>query len=224
MSRSTELNNVVHTKYSTKIYINFISLGTLAAEIKAQHHKNVYPKGVKRVRTALDSLQSVDRKEREAHDMSSDLYSEADEILDMGNDGNCSDSSGNGTRFSKCTGVFSLDFPPSPKVSKGKGKKSRPIITEEREETDSDVTTVMPTQTQELTVTGHHLATSDSDVVIQPSGFITECKKRKRSTSRRHESATIVAKGVNCNATKKMKGTPYLPQLFKFNLSYPHLK
>ena len=157
--------------------MNCICLGTLGAQIKAQHQKNVYPKGVKRVRTALDSLQSVDRKECEAHDMSSDLYSEADEILDMGNDGNCSDSSGDGTRFSKRTGVFSLDFPPSPKVSKGKGKKSRPIVTEEREETDSNVTTVMPTQTQELTVTGHHLATSDSDVVIQPSGFITECKK-----------------------------------------------
>ena len=152
----------------------------MGAEIKAQHHKNVYPKGVKRVRTALDSLQSVYRKEHEANDMSSDLFSEGDEILDMGNDGNCSGSSGNGTRFSKHTGVFSLDFPPSPKVSKGKGKKSRPIVTEERQETDSDVTTVMPTQTQELTVTGDHVATSDSDVVIQPSGFITERKKRKR--------------------------------------------
>ena len=160
-----------------------ICVGTLGAQIKAQHQKNIYPKGVKRVRTALDSLQSVDRKEREAHDMSSDLYSEADEILEMGNDGNCSDSSGNGTRFSKHTGVFSLDFPPSPNVSKGKGKKSRPIVTEEHEETDSDVTTVMPTQTQELTVTGHHVATSDSDVVIQPFGIHhrTE-KKRKRST------------------------------------------
>ena len=155
----TQFNNAVHTKYSTTIYMHSICLGTLGAQIKAQHQKNVYPKGVKRVRTALDSLQSVDRKEHEAHDMSSDLYSEADEVLDMGNDGNCSDSSGNGTRFSKCTGVFSLDFPPSPKVSKGKGKKSRPIVTEEHEETDSDVTTVMPTQTQELTVTGHHVAT-----------------------------------------------------------------
>ena len=195
-----------------------ICLGTLGAQIKAQHQKNVYPKGVKRVRTALDSLQSVDRKEREAHDMSSDLHSEADEILEMGNDGNCSDSSGNGTRFSKHTGVFSLDFPPSPKVSKGKGKKSRPIVAEERKETDSDVTTVMPTQTQELTVTGHHVATSDSDVVIQPSGFITEHKKRKRSTSRRKEPATIVGKGDMSNASKKMKGTPYLAQLLKFNL------
>ena len=191
---------------------------------KPQHHKNVYPKGVKSVRTALDSLESVYRKEHEANDMSSDLYSEGDEILHMANDGNCSDSSGNGTRFSKRTGVFSLDFPPSPKVSKGKGKKSRPIVREEHQETDSDVTTVMPTQTQELTVTADHVATSDSDVVIQPLGFITERKKRKRSTSRRNESGTIVGKGVNCNATKKMKGTPYLPQLFTFNFSYGHLK
>ena len=35
-----------------------------------------------------------------------------------------SDSSGNGTRFKGRTGIFSLDFPPSPKVPKGKGKKS----------------------------------------------------------------------------------------------------
>ena len=120
--------------------------------------------------------------------------------------------------FSKCTGVFSLDFPPSPKVSKGKGKKSRPIVTEECEETDSNVTTVMPTQTQELTVTGHHVATSDADVVIQPSGFITEHKKRKRSTSKRKESATIVGKVHTSNPTKKMKGTASLAQLLKFNL------
>ena len=35
-----------------------------------------------------------------------------------------SDSSGNGTRFKGRTGIFSLDFPRSPKVPKGKGKKS----------------------------------------------------------------------------------------------------
>ena len=35
-----------------------------------------------------------------------------------------SDSSGNGTRFKGRTGIFSLNFPPSPKVPKGKGKKS----------------------------------------------------------------------------------------------------
>ena len=67
-------------------------------------------------------------------------------------------------------------------------------------------------------MTGHHVATSDSDVVIQPLGFITERKKRKRSTSRRKESATIVGKGDTSNATKKMKGTAYLAQLLKFNL------
>ena len=35
-----------------------------------------------------------------------------------------SDSSGNGSRFKGHTVIFSLDFPPSPKVPKGKGKKS----------------------------------------------------------------------------------------------------
>ena len=208
----------IHTKYSTTIYIYSICSGKLGAQIKAQHEKNVYPKGVKRVRTALDNLQSAERKECEANDMSSDLYSEGDEVLDMANDWNCSDSSGNGTRFSKHTGVFSLDFSLSLKVSKGKGKKSRLIVTEQRKETNSDVTTVMPTQTQELTVTGHHVATSDSDVVIQPLGFITEHKKRKRSTSRRKELAAIVGKGHTSNPSKKMKGTAFLAQLLKFHL------
>ena len=162
---------------------------------------------MKRVRTALDSLQSVERKEREANDMSSDLYSEADDILDGANDGTCSDSSGNGTRLSKCTGVFSLDFPPSPKVSKGKGKKSRPFIPQKQEDTDSDVTTVMPTQTQELRVTLHQITTSDSDVVIQPSGFVTERKKRRRSTSRKEKNSRNVSMHDTQSCSKKMKGT-----------------
>ena len=92
--------------------------------------------------------------------MSLDLYSEGDDFVEGANDGQCTDSSGNGTRFSKHTRIFSLDFPPSPKVSKGKGKKSRPIVPEEHDDTDSDVTTVMPTQTQELMVTVHQAATS----------------------------------------------------------------
>ena len=167
--------------------VSTLFAGTLAEEIKAQHHNNIYPKSVKRVRTALDSLQSVERKECEGNDMSSDLYSEADDILEGPNDGTCSDSSGNGTRFSKHTGIFSLDFPPSPKVSKGKGKKLWPLLAHKQEDTDSDVTTVMPTQTQELRVTLHQIATSDSEVVIQPSGFMAVCKKRKRSTSRLHK-------------------------------------
>ena len=146
-------------KYSRGIYIvSTLLAGTLAEEIKVQHHKNIHPKGVKRVCTAypkcvkrvctaLDSLQSVERKEHEGSDMSSDLYSEADDILEGPNNGTSSDSSGNGTRFSKCTGIFSLDFPPSPKVSKGKGKKSWPLVQHKQEDTDSDVTTDMPTQT-----------------------------------------------------------------------------
>ena len=105
--------------------------------------------------------------------MSSDLYSETDE-----GDGQCSDSSGNGTLFAKHTGIFSLDFPPSPRVPKGQGKKSKKEAKENKSSQESDVTTVMPTQTQELTVTGCDGLTSDSDVIIQPSGFITERKGR----------------------------------------------
>ena len=47
--------------------------GTLADEIKQQHFKNVYPKGIKKTRTALDSLMSVERKEAEGNEVSPKL-------------------------------------------------------------------------------------------------------------------------------------------------------
>ena len=49
--------------------------------------------------------------------------------------------------------------------------------------TDSEVTTTMATQTQELTVSIPTTPNSDSDFHIQPSGFITNHKKRRRSSS-----------------------------------------
>ena len=143
--------------------------GTLADEIKHQHFKNVYPKGITRTRTALDSLLSVERKEAERNEVSSDLFLETDddgnkEVKAHTSDGNATDSSGNGTRFKLCTGVFSVDFPPSPKVPKGKGKKSKQTTRQQLELSgaESDVTTVMPTQTQDLTVSGPPSGTSDS--------------------------------------------------------------
>ena len=172
--------------------------GTLADEIKQQHFKNVYPKGITKTRTALDSLMSVERKEAEGNEVSSDLFSETDEDSNKEpkahtSDGNATDSSGNGTRFKLCTGVFSVDFPPSPKVPKGKGKKSKGTARQQLELSgaESDVTTVMPTQTQELTVSGPPSGTSDSDIVIQPSGFITSRRKRKRSTSNKSRSSDV---------------------------------
>ena len=172
--------------------------GMLADEIKQQHFKNVYPKGITKTRTALDSLMSVEWKEAEGNEVSSDLFSETD---DNGNkeakahtsDGNATDSSGNGTRFKLRTGVFSVDFPPSPKVPKGKGKKSKATARQHLELSgaESDVTTVMPTQTQELTVSGPPSGTSDSDIVIQPSGFITSRRKRKRLTSNKSRTSHV---------------------------------
>ena len=98
--------------------------GTLADNIKALHMKRLYPHGKPvRQRDALDDLLSAQRKEKEKNEASSDLYSETDEdVRKNNNDGNTSDSSGNGTRFAHRTGIFSLDFPDSPKVPKGKGK------------------------------------------------------------------------------------------------------
>ena len=147
----------------------------------------------------------------------SDLFSESED--NKGTEGDDTDSSGNGTQFAHRTGVFSLGFPDSQRVPKGKGKKSKESSTgvntarsqsnasqsdggstergkqvtfgspslKQRESdiitSDSEVTTIMPMQTQELTVSIPTVANSDSDFHIQPSGFINNHKKRRRSSS-----------------------------------------
>ena len=58
--------------------------------------------------------------------------------------------------------------------------------------TDSESTTVLgtATQSQDLTLSIRTVPNSDSDVLIQPSGFITTRKrKRKSSSSRDKENA-----------------------------------
>ena len=142
---------------------------------------------------------SAERRERECKEASSDLYSDTENETTTTKDANDSDSSGNGTRFTHHTGVFSLDFPESPHMPKGKGKRStnmQPVklLLKMRESdlttSDSDATTLMPTQTQELTITIPVQRNSDSDMVIQPSGFITKRKKRRRSSSSRNKDIT----------------------------------
>ena len=173
---------------------------------------------------------SLDRKERERNELSSDLFSETDEDCNKDckkapNDGDASDSSGNGARFALHTGIFSLDFPPSPKVSKGgKGKKSTTVSKGHVEDSDGDseVTTVMPTQTQNLTITGGASHTSDSDVIIQPSKFITSRRKKKRSSSRSNESHPKVTKKCNDNTLRnppaKKRRTGMIRKLWHFKL------
>ena len=148
--------------------------------------------------------------------MSSDLFSESED--NNGTEAEDTDSSGNGTQFAHRTGVFSLDFPESPRP-KGKGKRSKksaagdntgrpeanasesdggstqrgkqvtfgsPSLKQRESDittTDSEVTTIMSTQTQEITVSIPTVPNSDSDFHIQPSGFITNHKKRRRSSS-----------------------------------------
>ena len=71
-------------------------IGTLADEIKAQYMKNCWPHGKPtRMRTALDDLYSLERKENERKEnaVSSDLYSESED--NNASDGNDSESSGN---------------------------------------------------------------------------------------------------------------------------------
>ena len=68
---------------------------------------------------------------------------------------------------------------------------------------DSDATTLMLTQTQELTITIPVQCNSDSDVVIQSSGFITERKKRRRSSSSRNKDITNKSQKRIAQSSKK---------------------
>ena len=173
------------------------------------------------MRTALDDLYSLERKENEWKEkaVSLDLYSESED--NNAGDGNDSESSGNGIQFAHRTGVFSLDFPASLKVPKGKGKKSKEgtlipkkndievhstdsdlpstlrgkqVMSKSRNlkqresdtsSTDSEYTKVLgtATQSQDLTLSICTVPNSDSDVLIQPSGFITTWKHKRKSSS-----------------------------------------
>ena len=139
---------------SLNIQLKFTGLitfvGSLGNEIKAQYEKNCWPRGKPaRMHTALDDLYSLEKKESERKDkgLSSDLFSESED--NNGVDGNESESSGNRTQFAHRTGVFSLDFPPSPKLPKGKGKKSmeNTLITKKNDidvdSTDSEFTSTV---------------------------------------------------------------------------------
>ena len=157
-------------KYSAEISTTNSITGTLHNEIAAQHQKGYkHPHPVKLKRNALDDLISLECKKKDKSEVSSDLYSDRDDdrakaVKDNYGDPYSSDSSGNGTRFANRTGIFSLDFPPSPKVPKGKDKKTRVMIqTPEPPTSDSDCTTILPTQTQELTVSAQHPTNSDSE-------------------------------------------------------------
>ena len=192
----------------------------LADEIREQYEKNRWPHGKPvHMRNALDDLFSAERKEREKKEkaMSSDLFSESED--NNATEADDTDSSGNGTRYAHRTGVFSLDFPESPRVPKSKGKRSKqstagnntgrteantsesdgastvrgkqvtfrsPSLKQRESDittSNSEVTTIMLTQTQEVTVSIPTVPNSDSDFHIQPSGFIINCKKRRRSSS-----------------------------------------
>ena len=96
-------------------------------EIKEHHRKRTAPRARKVQRTALDSLASLYRKEIEEAERtqllesSDENTSEPEGSIELLSDDSRSFSEG--TRFAKHTGIFTQDFLPTPKVSKGEGKK-----------------------------------------------------------------------------------------------------
>ena len=125
------LRTVICCSWSVEIFRANVPLkfqtGTLVNEINTAYKKHRNGKRYKPLITALDNLRNEDNSEKKPQEgepeSTSDGYlsSEVDQVS-MGQYD--SDSSGNGSRFKGCTSIFSLDFPPSPKVPKGKGKKS----------------------------------------------------------------------------------------------------
>ena len=101
--------------------------GSLVNEINTAYKKHRNGKRYKPLIIALDNLGNEENSEEKPQegepDSTSDGYlsSEVDQAS-MGQYD--SDSSGNGTRLKGRIGIFSMDFPPNPKVPKGKGKKS----------------------------------------------------------------------------------------------------
>ena len=98
-------------------------------EMRDRHKERMNPKGNKTPRNVFDSLMSVNRKEREAAGRAGLFESSSDESVEVGDMSiyllvEESDSSSDGMHFAKWAGIFMQDFPPSPKVSKGKGEKS----------------------------------------------------------------------------------------------------
>ena len=168
----TDISLIHVIEYSVKFQVKFtgviIFVGSLGNEIKAQYEKNRWPCGKPaRMCTALDNLYSLEKKKSEHKDkgLSSDLFSKSEDNNAV--DGNESDSSGNGTRFAHRTGVFSLDFPPSPKVPKGKGKKSTEstLITKKNDidvdSTDSEFTSTV--RGKQVTFRSPNLKQRESD-------------------------------------------------------------
>ena len=136
-----------------------------------------------------------------------------------------------------------MDFPDSPRVPKGKGKKSKespqvgttsigesngteddgglgekgkqvtfgsPSLKQRESDitsTDSEVTTIMATQTQELTVSIPTAPNSDSDFHIQPSGFITNRKRRRRSSSSHNRDHFKCTKAEPVTSDERGEGT-----------------
>lgn len=116
-------------------------------------------------RDALDDLLSFTRKEKEAQKKPINSESEMSDVEKSAKKNvydYSSDSSGQGTRFSKRTGIFEIDFPDTPNVSKIDAKhpkKSSKSYKEGETSKNSSKTT--------------KVYSSDSEPAIPPSGRVT---------------------------------------------------
>ena len=161
---STLQNEFTNIRENFSIFIT----ATLKAEIKALRDKRLFPNGHGIIRTALDDLPTpTHRKHLDEND---------------------SDSSGNGTRFAKRTGVFEIDFPSDNKTEKNKGKgktsaKKAPAV-------EGDLVTASSnTEENELdnssnTDEGHTAASGDLFTSDASGHEISEAAKTKKSTKR----------------------------------------
>ena len=148
---------------------NFIISGSIGKEIDAKYKERRNGPNYKRKRTALDDLASLERKEKETEARKCNTDSEFDfsdveinvskNLVDYS-----SDSSRQGTRFAKRTGVFDIDFPPSAKVSKVDSKHAKK--SSKVKLSRQNITTNCPSEVDS------NFSASESDPHIQQLGFV----------------------------------------------------
>ena len=137
----------------------------MAKKIKTNYNKRKNGPNYNPPRDALDELLSFTRKEKEAKKNRVNSDSEMSDV-EKGQTKNVydysSDSSGQGTRFAKRTGIFDIDFPTTPHVSKIDAKHSKKTSKfQNKGETSKNVSNYTK------------VYSSDSDAAIPPSGKIT---------------------------------------------------
>ena len=171
---------------------------TLKNEMKDLYTKLIFPNRKPRPRTALDDLTPPTPR-----------IPFAQANCPKAHDNNDSDSSGDGTRFAKRTGIFEIDFPSiSPKVkNKGKGKSSKAVNTAQ---------TAKPVQDESVT----SASTNDDTGLSAPSDVPLSEDSPTLFSSEQSAVELIPTVSSSDKQKRKMKKGKYNSNMFLSNISH----